>query len=84
MAQIIKGIRERGKIRFSEYFKKINLGDSVAVVNEASVQSFFPQRIVGRTGKIKGSRGSFFVVEIKEGKTNKEYIIHPIHLKKLK
>ena len=79
-----KQIRERGKVRFSEYFKDIKEGDNVAVVNEASIPAYFPKRIIGKTGKIIGKRGNSKIVEIMDGKKRKSFIIHPIHLKLLK
>jgi large subunit ribosomal protein L21e len=84
MAQLMKRIRQKGKIKLSEYFKELKIGDSVAVVNEASVPSSFPQRIVGRTGKIVGLRGRSKIIEMKDGSIKKQFIVHPIHLKRLK
>jgi large subunit ribosomal protein L21e len=79
-----KKIRQRGKIRLSAYFKKYNEGDTVAVVKELSVSSSFPSRIVGKTGKIVGSRGRFKIVELNDGDKVKKFIIHPIHLRTIK
>jgi len=79
-----KRIREKGKIRLSNYFKRYVEGENVAVIKDASVSSSFPKRIVGRSGKVKGYRGSHILVELKEGNKIKTFIIHPIHLKKLK
>jgi len=84
MAQVKKSIRQRGKIQLSEYFKEMKVGDTVAVVNEASIPSSFPQRIIGRTGKIIDTRGRSKVVSMLDGNLSKQFIIHPIHLKKLK
>lgn len=79
-----KRIRQRGKIKFNEYFKKIEDGERVAVVKEASFPAAFPKRILGRSGKVLGNRGNFKLVEISDGQLLKTFIIHPIHLKKLK
>lgn len=84
MAQIQKSVRQRGKIQLSEYFKELKIGDTVAVINEGSIPSSFPQRIIGRTGKITGTRGSSQIIAILDGNLPKQFIIHPIHLKKLK
>jgi len=84
MAQVKKSIRQRGKIQLSEYFKEMKVGDTVAVLNEASIPSSFPQRIIGRTGKIIDTRGRSKVVSMLDGNLSKQFIIHPIHLKKLK
>lgn len=79
-----KSIRQKGKLRLGDYFKKLENNDSVAVINERSVPTAFPERIVGKSGKIVGQRGTYKVVELKDGNLMKQYIIHPINLKKLK
>lgn len=78
-----KRIREKGKIRLSSYFKNLNKGEKVSIVPDAGVRSAFPRRIRGKTATVLDSRGSFKVVEIKEGSGSKKYIIHPIHLRKI-
>lgn len=79
-----KRIREKGKLSFSKYFQKFDSGDTIAVVRELSVQGpGFPKRIQGRTGKVIEKRGSAYVVEIMDQKMAKQYIIKPIHLKKI-
>lgn len=78
-----KRIRNRGKIKLSRYFKKINIGDPVAIIPELGVRSAFPKRLRGKSGKVVDSRGKFRVVELKEGSTMKKFIIHPVHLKVL-
>lgn len=78
-----KRIREKGKLRFSGYFKKIDDNSNVAVVVENCVRCSFPKRLGGMSGKILGSRGKFNLVEIKDGNKVKTFIIHPVHLKVL-
>ncbi len=78
-----KKIRDRGKLKLSQYFKNIEDGASVAVVSELGVRAAFPKRIIGMSGKVVQGRGRFKVVEIKDGNKTKTFIIHPIHLKKL-
>jgi ribosomal protein L21E len=79
-----KKIREKGKIRFSEYFKKLEEGQKVAVVREKSVKKSFPDRIIGKSGIVSGSKGSYKVIQLKDGNKTKEFLIHPINLKALK
>jgi large subunit ribosomal protein L21e len=78
-----KQIREKGKLSLSRYFKKIDVGNSVAVTIEPSVNYGFPKRIQGMSGEVVGERGASKIVEIKFGSKMKTYIIHPVHLKKL-
>ena len=84
MARRTKKLREKGKIRFSEYFKNLKQGDRVSVVRELSLSKNFPDRMQGRTGTIEGKRGKAYIVKIKDINQQKTYIIEPIHLKKLK
>ena len=79
-----KKIRQRGKIKLSNYFKEYNEGDTVCVVKEQSVSSSYPSRIIGKTGRVIATRGTFKIVELNDGNKVKQFIIHPIHLKKIK
>jgi len=79
-----KRVRQKGKIKLSSYFKKFNEGDKVAITKELGVRSSFPKRIYGMSGKVTGMRGNFNLVEIKDGGKTKTFIIHPVHLRKLK
>lgn len=79
-----KRIRQRGKVKLSEYFKKIADGERVTLVREPSFPGVVPKRILGRTGVVSGSRGAYKIVQINDGDKPKTYIIHPIHLRKLK
>ncbi len=78
-----KKIRTRGKIQLSRYFQELKQGDSVAVVMEPSVNFNFPERLQGRTGTIVSKRGRAYVIEIKDMKKEKRFIIKPVHLRRL-
>ncbi len=78
-----KKIREKGKLKFSRYFQELKPGERVAVVRELALKVNFPKSIQGRIGEIEGKRGECYVVKINIGK-DKRFIIHPVHLKKLK
>ena len=78
-----KKIREKGKLKFSEYFKQVNENDIVALKVDEGVNCSFPRRYQGRSGKVVGERGKFKIVQIKDGRKEKNFIVHPIHLKKL-
>jgi len=79
-----KNIREKGKIRLSDYFRKIKDGDRVCVVDEKTLNKSFQDRIIGMSGKVIGSKGRSKIVQIDDGNLTKQYTIHPINLKKLK
>ena len=79
-----KPIKTRGKLSLSKYFQEFEKGDSVAVVRELAVTCNFPKRLQGKTGVIKEKRGRVYLVGIKDIKKEKEFLIEPIHLKKIK
>ena len=79
-----RNIRTRGKISLSGYFKKLKIGDKVAVVKQQNIPSYYPQRIIGMSGKVVGVRGSSAIVNIIDGNLPKQYIIKPCHLRTLK
>ena len=79
-----KKIREKGKIKFSRAFQEFEKGDRVSVDMEKAHQPRFPHTIQGRTGVVKEKRGRCFLIEIKDLNKEKEYIINPLHLKKIK
>lgn len=79
-----KPVRTRGKLQFSKYFQTFEEGEKVAVVREQSVIGSFPQVLQGRTGNIKAKKGRAYIVSINDKNRTKEYIIRPIHLKKIK
>ena len=78
-----KSVREKGKIRFSEYYKDLKDGDKISVIRELSIPSGFPKRIQGRTGHVVGKRGTAYVVNINDKKKMKQYTIKAIHLKRI-
>ena len=79
-----KSVRTRGKFSFFRYFQKFNEGDLVSFVQERSINSNVPERMQGRTGKIVSKKGRSYIVSIKDHSKEKQYIIHPVHLKKIK
>jgi len=61
-----KHVRERGKLKFSEYFKDLEVGEKVALVKEPSVNVGFHKRMQGRTGVIVKKQGRSYVVKVKD------------------
>ena len=79
-----KQVRTRGKLQLSKYFQNLEKGDFVAVVREPAVQSSFPTRLQGRTGVIESKQGKVYIIKIKDQNKEKNFLIEPIHLKKIK
>ena len=64
--------------------RKFEEGERVAVVRELSMNPKFPKTLQGRSGRIEGMRGGNYLVKIKDLNKEKTYIIHPVHLRRLK
>ena len=79
-----KTLRSHGKISLSRYFQKFNENDRVTVIRDLSLHPKFPKKLQGRSGVIIGKRGKFYIVKINDLNKEKTYIIHPVHIKKLK
>lgn len=83
MKRRYKNSRDRGKLKLSLMFQKLEVGDRVAIIKDLGEKGGFPKRIQGRTGLITGRRGNAYILNVKEFDAEKTYIIKPIHLKKL-
>jgi large subunit ribosomal protein L21e len=79
-----KPVRTRGKIQLSRFFQKFKEGEFVAFSREKSIPVNFNKRLQGSTGVVVGKKGRAYIVNVKEGKKEKEILVAPIHLKKIK
>lgn len=80
--------RTREKFRKSylttvnQFMQKFDINQKVAINVEPSSHSAMPfRRFQGLTGKIIGTRGNAYLVEIKDGNKTKTVIANPEHLK---
>lgn len=78
-----KRIREKGKISFTRFFQTFKEGEAVALVRDLGLPGGAPKRMQGRTGKIIAKRGSAYVVEVKDLNSPKQFMVHPIHLRRI-
>lgn len=78
-----KKLREKGKLSFSSYFKTFKEGERVALVRDNGLPREFPSRMQGRTGVVIGKRGSSYVVRVADLGLDKQFIVRPVHLKRL-
>jgi len=76
--------KDKGKVPLSRYFQKFKEGDKVALKANLAVSKgmYFP-RFHGKTGTVAGKRGFCYMVNIKDGRKQKTFNVHPIHLKKV-
>ncbi len=83
--KLSKPRRSRGKISVKKFFQSFEKGDKVVLSAEPAVHkgTYFP-KFHSKTGIIKKKIGSCYKVLIRDGKKEKNLLIHPIHLKKIK
>ncbi|MEE8168245.1 MAG: 50S ribosomal protein L21e [Candidatus Hydrothermarchaeales archaeon] len=77
-----KDVRKKGLLSLSRVMHRFEIGDSVHVVIEPSVQKGQPHpRFHGKTGTVIGKRGRGYLVEVSDGNAKKTLISAPVHLK---
>lgn len=79
-----KPIHKRGKISITSYLQEFTDGDRVQLAAEPAIQKgIYHFDFHGKAGTVSGKQGNCYKVTIKDGKQDKQLIIHPVHLKKL-
>jgi len=79
-----KKVRTKGKLPLSKYFQELKEGTSVSIIIERAMKPKFPKQLQGKTGVICSKRGKEYIVLIKDQNKTKKFLIHPVHLKKIK
>ncbi len=78
-------LRKTRRITVNQYLRKFNIGDSVAIkIESASAKSMPYRRFQGITGKVVGTKGKAYLVQIKDSGKIKKVIAPPEHLKVIK
>lgn len=76
-----KSLSEKGKLYINKYLQKFETGEKVVLKAYPSMQSgLFNLRFQGKVAEIKNKQGSCYNVSIKDGKKEKTFIVHPVHL----
>jgi large subunit ribosomal protein L21e len=68
----------------SKMFHEYRDNDNVTIVRDSSVHTTLPIRISGKTGKIIGKKGKFYIVALKDFNKTKHFIINAVNLKPVK
>ncbi len=78
-------IKSKRRLTPKDYIKEFNIGDKVVIdIKPAYKLGGFPHpRYRGRVGTVKEKRGECYIVEIKDGRSTKQLIVHPIHLENI-
>ncbi len=79
--KLTKRVREKGLSPVSRAIQEFGTGDIVNIDLDPSVQRGMPHpKFHGRTGRVVGSRGRAYLVEVRDGRSIKEVIVLPEHL----
>ncbi|MDD5331464.1 MAG: 50S ribosomal protein L21e [Candidatus Nanoarchaeia archaeon] len=83
-SKLRKSVNEKGKISLKNFLQKFKEGDNVCLKAEPAYQKgmYYP-RFHGKNGKVVGKQGDCYNVLIKDGKKEKNIVVHPIHLRRL-
>lgn len=92
MAQKSKGMRRKSRKKLSKdgdrggtisrYLQEFDDGQQVLIEIDPSVHEGMPHpRFHGRTGIVKERRGRSVVLILKDGGKEKEFTVHPAHLR---
>ena len=77
--------RDRGLSPITKTLQQFEIGEQANIVIDPSVHKGQPHpRFHGLTGKVKGTQGKSYVVNVRDGNKEKELIIRPEHLRKIK
>lgn len=77
-----KALRKRGITPVTALIQQFEIGQKVHVVCEPSVQKGMPhRRFHGKTGTVIGQRGRAWMLEVRDGNSDKVVIARPQHLK---
>ena len=76
--------RKKGKLSVNKLLKSIPIDSTIQINLDSSVHSGMPhKRFHSLTGKVIGKQKKVFKVKVLVGKTLKELLVHPAHLKVL-
>lgn len=75
--------RQKGQIYVSKIFQELKPGNRVTIARELSVKAEFPRRLGGCTGIVQEARGKAYIVKVRENGREKQFIIKPVHLKRI-
>ena len=74
--------REHGKLGLTRLIHDYNPGDKVVIKIDSSVHKGAPhRRYHGKIGVVKNRRGRAYIIDLYQGRSLKEIIVRPEHLK---
>ena len=78
-----KNIRDKGKLSLKRFFKEYKIGEKVVLSAEPAYQKgIYHRRFHGKSGIITGSQGECYYVTLKDGRVEKNVLVHRVHIKR--
>lgn len=77
-------VGKRKKFKPEAFIKELKEGQAVVIKQDPSSHRGMPHpRFKGLTGTVKGKRGSSYIISVRSGRSFKEVIARPEHVKPL-
>lgn len=73
--------REKSRVSIRSYLQKLDEGSTVAIKINPRYQSIPHPRFNGRAGKVVGSQGRAYFIEVRDGSKLKKVLVNPEHIK---
>lgn len=74
-----RSMRSKRKVSIAQRVKGFKIGNKVVLVPKKNCRGEI-LRFTGRHGKIIESRGTSYVIEVRDGGKKKHVVVNPIHL----
>lgn len=82
--KLSKPLKMKGKLHITKFLQTFEEGEKVILKAYPSHHGgMFPLKFYGSIGKIVGKQGSCYKVNVKEGKKNKQLVVHPVHMERV-
>jgi large subunit ribosomal protein L21e len=75
--------REKGKVSIRSVLQKFSEDDKVAIRIDPKYQAIPHPRFNGLTGRVVGTQGRAYFVEITQGSKEKKVLVTPEHLRRM-
>lgn len=80
-----KNIKTKGKISLKDYLKEYSIGERVNLNLEPSIlEGQYHTRFVGKSGIVTKRQGNCYLVQIKDFDKEKQVLVHPVHMRRVK
>ncbi len=77
-------LKKKEILTIRRILQTFKIGEKVVIKPEPSIQKGMPhRRFFGRVGKVIDKRGKAYILEVRDGRSFKQIISLPVHLRRL-